>query len=68
MEKIRTSSSLTRCSMNFIKEMKEIQENREKLGFEKLSIREQTNLITRHSYWPLLKKDLINFDPLGGNK
>ncbi len=52
-----------RIGGEFDKELREIGNKREAKGKEKMYRGKLTNLIVRHNFWKLIKKDLIKFDP-----
>lgn len=56
-----TPSQLIRANNDFIKEIEEIRENREKLKINKLSYSNITSLIIRHKAWQKIKIDIINY-------
>jgi len=57
------SNVLRRMSVNFKKELDNINERREEESFDKLSYPKITELIVKHKNgWPLIKKDIIYYN------
>lgn len=57
-------NTLNRIAETFNKELEEIRKVREERGIKKKhnSIRVLTDLITKHSYWKLMKEDIANYN------
>jgi len=57
-----TGGLIQRIGKLFNKEMVKIDRKREKLGKTKMTMREKTNMMTKHNSWEVLCEDIVNLD------
>ncbi len=59
-----TKDIITRVSVKFEEELKEIKKDRINKGInkKKISNRAITDLITKHNLWPQIKEDIVNYN------